>query len=66
MASSRDRVARCRARKSAGLVLLERVEVDEDATVRWLLDTGFLKVRTESKSVIAKALQAAITVWSRR
>jgi len=66
MTSPRERVARCRARRRAGLVLLPQIEVDEDAVVEWLLDTGFLKARTEDLSTIAQALREGIGVWSRR
>ena len=66
MTTSRERVARHRARQRAGMVVL-RVTVDMDAVVGLLLDGGFLAVGADpdDRDTVIRALEAAISVWSR-
>ena len=42
-----------------------RIEVDEVAVIDFLADCGFLLPGDDDRHVIEKALEAAISVWSR-
>ena len=42
-----------------------RIEVDEAAVIDFLADCGFLLPGTVDRDVIERALEAAISVWSR-